>query len=165
MRSLDRCTKRLVAGVALVAFVFGLPGVTLARKPKRIVSATIAGERVKWKGRLVLIHDTTGSGLTVIATKIFATKTIGVGCGILLAGQTFPLTTTACSLSYTMRKHRQFQSWLNPGLDPSNPVQVTVESFDGTVVQGTFSGTLEPTTIGAGPTLSVQGTFRGPLGP
>jgi hypothetical protein len=64
-----------------------------------------------------------------------------------------------------VRKRRQVQSWLNPGLDPSNPVQVTVESFDGTVVQGTFSGNLQPTTIGAGSTLSVQGTFRGPLEP
>jgi len=69
------------------------------------------------------------------------------------------------SLSYTVHKRRQVPSWLNPGLDPSNPVQLTVESFDGTVVQGSFSGNLQPTTFGAGPALGVQGAFRGPLGP
>jgi hypothetical protein len=162
MRSTDRCKKR-VARVALVAFVLGLPGLALAKKQKRTVSATIAGKHITWKGRLVLIHDTTEGFFTVIATKNFATKTIGVGCGLLLvAGQT--VTPTGCSLNYMVRKGRHSQSWLNTGLDPSNPVQVTV-SFDGTIVQGSFSGSLQPTTFGAGPALGVQGTFRGPLGP
>jgi hypothetical protein len=40
---------------------------------------------------------------------------------------------------------------------------VNIASFDGTVVQGSFSGTLQSATFGGAP-LGVQGTFRGPLG-
>jgi hypothetical protein len=154
--------KRVMVGVAVVAVLLGVPGATLAKRQKRTVSATVGGKRVNWKGRLVIIRDTGAAGLTVIATKRFATKTIGVGCGIILTG---PVTTTACSLNYMVRQHRQFVGWFNPGLDPMDPVTVTITSFDGTSIQGSFSGTLQPTTPAAGSPLMVQGTFGGPFGP
>jgi hypothetical protein len=46
-----------------------------------------------------------------------------------------------------------------------DPVTVTITSFDGTTVQGSFSGTVQPTTPAAGSPLTLQGTFGGPLGP
>jgi len=151
-----------MVGVAVVAVLLGVPGATLAKRQKRTVSATVAGKRVNWKGRLVIMHDTASAGLTIIATKRGASKTIGIGCGIILTG---PMTTTECSLNYMVRQRRQFVTWFNPGLDPMDPVTVTITSFDGTTVQGSFSGTVQPTTPAAGSPLTLQGTFGGPLGP
>jgi hypothetical protein len=141
-----------------VALVFGVPGAALAKKKpqKRTVSATVGGKHVTWTGRFVQIHDD-GGILTVIATKSFGTKTIGLGCALTP-------TPLGCNMNYTVRKGRRYQGWINPGGDPTNLVVVTIDSFDGSVIQGSFSCTMQSTTFG-GPALAVQGTFRGPLGP
>jgi hypothetical protein len=160
MRSTNRRCKRAVAGAALAILAITLPATTEAKTP-HAVSATVSGKRVKWKGRLVRVTDST-SGFILVATKLYATKTIGVGCGILLAGQTFPLTMTmGCNMNYAVHKHGG-EIWLNTGLDPNNPMTVTFASFDGTVVQGTFSGVLTSATLG-GSTLSIQGSFDAAL--
>jgi hypothetical protein len=39
---------------------------------------------------------------------------------------------------------------------------VTFDSFDGTVIRGSFSGTLPPLT-GATSAITLEGTFSGPL--
>src|SRR5689334_21922367 len=113
MKTTRRFAARALAALGLIALFLAMPPTTLAKRQKRTVSATVGGKHVGWKGRFVIIHETAWSGLTVIATKAFATKTIGVGCGILLAGQTFPLETNACSLNYQTRKGRHIQGWLN----------------------------------------------------
>ena len=150
--------RRSVAAVALVALVFGVPGATLAKKKqKRTVSATVGGKHVTWTGGpFVRIHDD-GGLLSVVATKAFGTKTIGVACVLTP-------TPMGCNMNYTARKGRRFQGWINPGGDPNNRVQMTIDSFDGSFIQGSFSGTMQSETFG-GPALAVQGTFRGPLGP
>jgi hypothetical protein len=70
--------------------------------------------------------------------------------------------TTGCNMNYQVRKHGASQIWLNPGLDASNPVTVTFGSFDGSVVQATFSGVLVSPTLG-GSTLTIQGSIDAAL--
>jgi hypothetical protein len=162
MRSTNRHGTYILVAVTLATLGLGLAGTTEAKTP-HIVTATIDGKHVKWKGRLVRLTDSQSGFFILAASKLNGSKTIGVGCGILLAGQTFPLTmTTGCSLNYQARKHGASQIWLNPGLDPSNPVTVTFQSFDGTVVQATFSGVLMSPTLG-GSTLSLQGSMDAAL--
>jgi len=163
MKATKRSSISILAGVALVALMVSLPAATEAKVRKRTVSATINGERVSWKGRLVIFDETPGHGFTAVATKIGGTKTIGFGCGVLLEGQPLPLTATMCNATYATRRGNRAETWLNTGLDPGNAFHVTFTSFDGSVVQGTLSGTLLSATVRDGSTLTMQGSFRGPL--
>jgi hypothetical protein len=91
--------RRSVAAVALVALVFGVPGATLAKKKpqKRTVSATVGGKHITWTGRFVVMQN---NGIPMIAaTKIGATKTIGLGCPALTPGTSGPLP-IGCDLTY-----------------------------------------------------------------
>jgi len=162
MRTLGLRSPHVTIGIVFAALMVSGPAATEAKTKKRIVSAAINGQTVKWKGRLVIFREESGHGFVAVATKIRATKTIGFGCATLLEGQAFPLDGMACNANYAVRKRGVTTTWLNTGLDATNPFHVTFQSSDGTVVQGTFSGTLPPATGGAAP-LSVQGSFQGPL--
>lgn len=152
-------------GVVLTALVVGLPMVSEAKKKpsaKRVVTATVNGKKVTWRGRLLSFNYGAG-GLIIVGTKVRATKTIGVGCPILLSAYTYPVTfDTNCSGQY--QEHAGKRYWFNTGHGPPTEpsFQVTFDSFDGTVVAGHFSGTLPPL-IGATMPVTVEGTFQGPL--
>ena len=95
----DRRSKGLVVGLALVMALLGAGPAPAARRPKGTIAADVSGKHVGWRGRLVSFNYS-GSGLIVVATKAYATKTIGFGCPILLEGQTYPVTMTVCSGQY-----------------------------------------------------------------
>jgi len=161
----NRRWRRAVLGILLATLVVALPVASEAKKKpstKRVVEATVAGKHVKWSGRY-LSFNYGASGLTIIGTKVRATKTIGVGCPILLDAVTYPVTfETNCSGQYA--EHAGKRYWFNTGSGPplQPSFQVTFDSFDGTVVAGHFSGTL-PALIGATTPVDIEGTFRGPL--
>jgi hypothetical protein len=158
-------TSRLLAALAVAALVIAFPSASHAKKPKRTVSATVNGVRVKWKGhRYVLFDDTPGHGFSLVATKYLAKKTVGFGCPIDVFTESFPLTRTDClgGTYATRSRGGHVSTWLNTGFDPNNPITVTFQSFDGSVVQGTFSMTLTSASFD-GTTVSIQGSFKGPL--
>jgi hypothetical protein len=162
MRSTNGYGSYILVAVTLATLALG-PARTTEAKTPHLVTATVNGKRIKWKGHFVQLTDSQSGFFSLAASKVNGSKTIGVGCGILLAGQTFPLTlTTGCSMTYQARKHGASQIWLNPGLDASNPVTVTFQSFDGTIVQATFNGVLMSGTFG-GSTLSIQGSIDAAL--
>ena len=130
------------------------------KRPVRTVTATVNGKHIRWRGRLVLFNYDTAIGLRVIGTKILATKTIGVGCPILFSAYTYPFTMTVCDATFQTRRGRHSSFWTN-----LNTMQVTFNSFDGTNVTGTFSGTLDPLAGTTEGSLAIEGTFSGPLGP
>jgi len=149
--------KYVLAVIALTTLTVGVPVASEAKGGKRIVTATVNGKRVKWSGRL-LSFTQGDSGLIIVGTKARASKTIGIGCPILLGASTYPLTLdTYCSGQYAERAGKRY--WFNPGVS-GEPFSVTVESFDGTVVAGRFSGTLPPL-VGATTPVTLEGSFRG----
>jgi hypothetical protein len=148
--------KYVLAAVALATVMAGLP-VASEAKGKGIVTATVNGKHVRWRGRL-LSFTQSDSGLIIIGTKFRAAKTIGIGCPILLSAYTYPTTfDTYCSGQYA--EHGGKRYWFNTGLS-ADPFQVTFDSFDGTVVEGHFSGTLPPL-VGATSPVTLEGSFRG----
>lgn len=157
-----RMWKNVAAGVVLATVVASLPSASEAKKAgkRRTVSATIEGKHVKWGGRL-LSFTQNDSGFSIIGTKAGATKTIGVGCPVILSAQTYPVTVdTYCSGQYA--EHGGKRYWFNTGGPTSAPFQVTFDAFDGTVVEGRFSGSLTPV-VGATSAVTVEGSFRGAL--
>jgi len=151
----NRGGRRIVAGLALAILVAGLPVKAAARG--RIV-ASINGVNTRWRGRLV-IFTYSASGLIAVATKPYARKTIGLGCPVLLDGQTFPMTLTDCNALYSKGIGARSKQWIAP-----SGFQVTFDSFDGTVVEGSFSGSIPAASFhGDGTTLAVRGTFRAPI--
>lgn len=150
-----------MAAVALATLTLGAPPPSQAKGKKRIVTATVNGKHVKWSGRLLLFNYGE-SGLIIVGTKPGAKKTIGIGCPILLDMQTYPVTFDSnCSGQYA--EDRQKRYWFNTGVTSlQGPFSVTFDSFDGTVIQGHFSGTL-PALVGATSPVTIDGTFRGAL--
>lgn len=150
-----------VSALVAAALMVGLPGVSEAKgSKKRVVTVTVAGKHVQWAGRY-LSFTQGDSGFIIVGTKVRATKTIGLGCAVLLSAQTYPVTfDTICSAQYAENSGKRY--WFNTGGPTSPPLQVTFDSFDGNVVQGHFSATL-PALIGATDPVTIEGTFRGPL--
>ena len=154
-------TMIVLAGV-LAASVPG-PAVA-ARKQKNTIVATVNGKPLRWSGRLVPIGDDL-SGLTVIGTKPVRPgrvgRTIGLGCPIYLPSFAVPGVAPQCSGSYLETKaagrHVSIKSWLAT----SGQMQVTIESFDGTRVTGTFSGTVQPVGDNLDGPVTVEGSFSG----
>jgi hypothetical protein len=153
----NRRWKVITAGAALAALLVGGPIGTAWAGKKPTVSATIDGKHVRWRGRLVILTYGLDSGLNVIATKVRARKTIGVGCGVLLAGQQLPVTLDNCSGLYQTGGINAAE-WFTP-----NTMQVTITAFDGVTIQGSFSGALAALPGHGTGTINVQGTFGGKL--
>ena len=158
---MSRKWKYVLAAFAFATLTAGAPVASQAKGKKRVVTATVNGKHVKWSGRL-LSFNYGESGLIIIGTTPGAKKTVGIGCPVLLDMQTYPVTFDSnCSGQYA--ENRQKRYWFNTGVTSiQGPFQVTFDSFDGTVIQGSFSGTL-PALIGATSPVTIDGTFSGPL--
>ena len=158
---MGRKERSVVSALVMAMMVVGVPAVCGAKtSKKRVVAATVAGKHVKWSGRY-LSFTQNESGFIIVGTKVRAAKTIGIGCPVLLSAQTYPVTIdTYCSGQYAEHSGKRY--WFNTGGPTSPPFQVTFDSFDGTIVEGHFSGTLPPLT-GATTPVTVDGTFRGAL--
>ncbi len=152
----NRVGRRIVVGLALAILVASLPVKAAARG--RIV-ASINGVNTRWRGRLVIFTYSSSVGLAGVATKPYARKTISFDCPVLLDGQTFPMTLTDCTALYAQGIGARSKQWIQ-----TSGFQVTFDSFNGTIVQGSFSGSLPAAPFhGDGTTLTVEGTFRAPI--
>jgi len=151
-------------GVAL-ATAFPVSEAAAGRGDK--ITATANGHRIRLRRGLVCDGYTTAGVTAVGAQKPHrlgqTVRGLAFGCAIDITMSTFPVSPEFCTLAYTEIK-------VKPGVPTkqwggSNPdIQVTLASFDGTRLQGTFSGTLQPQTAGAGPATVTNGKFSLVLG-
>ena len=83
-------------------------------------------------------------------------------------GSTFPQTLSGNVISISLTKNAgasPTEDYAGTGTtdvgDPSHDIQVVIDSFDGTTATGTFSGTMQRSTVGTlGATLFIEGAFR-----
>ena len=156
---------RIVTMIALAGVLAAsIPGAAVAARKRNTIAATVNGKPLRWSGRLVPIGDDP-NGLTVVGTKPVrpgrVARTIGLGCPIYLPNFAVPGLAPQCSGSYLETKaagrHVSIKSWhANSG-----QMQVTIESFDGTRVTGTFSGTVQPTSETQDGPVTLEGSFSG----
>lgn len=85
-------------------------------------------------------------------------KNISVTCVVALDGVTFPVTTTDCVGNFTVTTVRFPGRISNDGWAGSG-ISLTVTSFDGTRVNGTFEGTLPASDISPAPANVAKGKF------
>jgi len=157
---------RIVTMIALAGVLAAsIPGPAVAaRKKKNTIAATVNGKPLRWSGRLVPIGNDL-SGLTVIGTKPVrpgrVAPTISLGCPIYLPSFAVPGVAPQCSGTYLETKVRGRQVSIQSWLATSGQMQVTIDSFDGTRVTGTFSGTVQPVGENPGGPVALDGSFSG----
>ena len=150
----------------LVTALVAAPPVTTARtpKPKQSISAVVNGHRLRFKRKAI---GSSGSADTGFATgggqqphRLGQTlRALVVGCAIGLASSVFPVDGQFCTMGYSETKFSR-----NPTIKQwaaVEGVRVTITSFDGTRVTGTFDGMLPPSAPGAdyGPATVQDGKF------
>jgi hypothetical protein len=158
----------LTLGTVLAA---GLPDeAAAAKRPKSVVTAIVGGHRVKFAKRTIEATargDSIAFGGGQTPHRLGQTlKAMAVGCAVALSGGVFPVDGQFCTMSYSEIKFRRpitTKSWVavSDPLEGLDAIRVTVESFDGTVVRGSFSGTLQPdaSNAGSGPVTVQNGKF------
>jgi hypothetical protein len=159
--------KRWFVMVALAAALMAeLPAdQAAARKPKETVSAVINGHRFKLKRAQLATGRTPEGGFSVGGgTRPHrlhqVIKGIALGCAIGLASDVFPVPGQFCAVGYSeivFASSLPTKQWV--GI--SDAVEVTLDSFDGTRLKGTFQGTLAPAdpNAGYGPATIQNGRF------
>ncbi len=152
---------RTVLAAALVA---SLP-IAAAAKPKQTMSAIVNGRRIKLKNKRIEGAIAGAGGISITGgTKLHhlgqVAKTLVVTCASgPLAGGTLPAAGQFCTVGYTetkLSRNPTSKEWLAPYGGPT----VTFASFDGTRVQGTFEGTLDPVAGTTTPVTVTNGTFN-----
>jgi hypothetical protein len=160
-----RASRWIVAAVLLTTLAAAPPMATARTpKPKQSISAVVNGHRVKFKRNAI---SSSGSADTGFATggaqqphRLGQTlRGLVVGCAIGLASSVFPVDGQYCTMGYSETKFSRnptFKQWA-----AVEGVRVTITSFDGSRVNGTFDGMLLPATPGAdyGPATVQGGKF------
>jgi hypothetical protein len=162
-------SRWIVAPLLVATLVTPAPEV-MARKPKESISAVVGGHRVKFGRKLVTTSGSaesgsfaTGGGQPV--RRLGRTvKGLVFGCAIALTSPVFPVDGQFCTMGYSETKVSRnpvIRQWA-----AAEGVRVTVDSFDGSRLSGTFEGTLPPATPGAdyGPVTVANGKFAVILG-
>jgi hypothetical protein len=157
-----RSTRSIVIAAILAATVAGMPADAAAKKNR--LRATVNGKTIKFS-----YHPSiTAGGDTVAFFVIGQTRprprgifrTLGVACGDF-PPPAVPGPSMFCTGNYQETNVRnpaasRFWTALVGG------VQVNFDSYDGTNIAGTFSGTL--TSVTGDPPITVDGLFRGGVG-
>ena len=163
-------SRRLAAVLLVVAALGAIASVADARRrPKQSLSALVNGRRVKFGRKLI-----TSTGSAETGTIAFGggqqphrlgqtLRGLSIGCAVALASPVFPVEAQFCSLGYSETHFaRQLTSKAWAAVDG---VHLTVTSFDGTRVTGTFDGTLPPAPgTDAAPVTITDGAFSILLG-
>jgi hypothetical protein len=151
----------------LVAALIGHIAVADARHrmPKQSLSAVVNGRHLKFGRKLITSTSSAELGsLNVVGIqKPHLGKLVRgliVGCPNIVAGSVFPADGMFCAVSYNEIKYGRnlpMKSWAGV----ADAVRVTVTSFDGTRVTGTFDGTLQSfdPSSGDGPYTVSGGAF------
>jgi hypothetical protein len=101
---------------------------------------------------LVVVSGTSHKGRLKVTIK-----NLSVSCSVPLEGATFPMTVTDCTGSVMITTGSiggsSVVGWAGSGLS------MTITSFDGTRLNGTFEGTLPPNDIANQPATITKGKF------
>lgn len=158
--------KRWVAELAVLAALVGGLSSEAAAKPKQTMSAIVNGHKVKLKNKQIQGAIAGAGGISITGgTKLRhlgqVVKSLVVTCasGPLTGGTlAAPAPGQTCTIGYMETKvsrHPTVKEWQAPYGGPT----VTFTEFDGTRVQGTFSGTLDPVTGTTGSVTVTTGMF------
>jgi hypothetical protein len=161
-----RHSRWIVATLLVAALAVEAPVATARRKPKQSISAVVNGHRVKFGAKLISSSGSAASGSfeTGGAQKPHrlgqTLRALVFGCATALASPVFPVDGQFCTMGYSETKFSRnlaIKQWAAA----VDGIRVTVTSFDGTRVTGTFDGTLPPSDPGAdyGPATVADGKF------
>jgi hypothetical protein len=148
--------RSIVLAALLAVLVAGVPAVAA---PKNLITATVNGKRVKLKRNVTF----TVGGTTVAFLAIGQTRprggllrTLGFGCGDAPTPNA-PTTLMFCTVNYqeTRLRHPSTKFWAIPSADQP----VTITSYDGTQISGSFD--LEVPPVNTDAPIHIQATFRG----
>ena len=154
-----------IVGLLAVAGLLVLPtGSDAMRGKKEKLKAKINGKGFKANVResiigthdgltnLVILNGTFHKGLTKVTIK-----NLTVSCVAPLDGVTFPMTVTDCTGNFSIAtasiRGSSLVAWAGSGLS------MTITSFDGTRLNGSFEGTLPPNDVAQQPANIVKGKF------
>jgi hypothetical protein len=162
-RTVRRHRARIAAvlGLACAIGVVATP-VSAAKGDK--LTAVVDGKKLKLRNKTLCAGYNTAVVSIAGGTKFHhlgqVLRAIAVECDVDLTTAALPVSPAVCSITYTEQgtslHHPTSKGWAGVST-PDNPViQVTISSFDGGRVQGTFSGTL--TGVGI-PATTVNGKF------
>jgi hypothetical protein len=161
---LERSILPVMIGMALA---IGYPvGEAAAGKGDRI-TATINGRHVRLR-RAQVCDGYTTAGVSIAAGqkphRLGQTlRSIALACAVDITTAALPLSPEFCSIGYAEIKFRPgvpVKQWGGASAD----VHVTLEEFDGTHLEGTFSGTLQPEAGTTTPATVTNGRFSLLLG-
>ncbi len=154
MRVIQRRIDRVVVAACAVVLLGG--AVASDAHAKKFIKARIAGKGFR-AGGIRAAASTNGLGLVSLngskGRRTISTLTLACGFPGLSPSSSFPVTAT-CGGVYAVGGLRSMKGW---GTDDG--VRVTIESFDGNTIKGSFSGTFERpgATNPTDPPASVQG--------
>jgi hypothetical protein len=164
-RTVRRHRARIAAVLGL-AYAIGVVATPASAAKGDKLTAVVNGKKFKLRNKTLCAGYNTAAFSITGATKFHhlgqVLRAIVVSCvEVDLTTAALPISPPFCSISYTETgtslRHHTFKGWTTIST-PDNPLlQVTISSFSGGRVQGTFSGTLEGE-LGT-PATSVQGTF------
>jgi hypothetical protein len=154
-----------IVGLLAVAGLLGAPmSGDAMRGKKEKLKAKINGKGFKANMResiigthdgltnLVIVTGTSRKGLQKVTIR-----NLTVSCAAPLDGATFPMTVTDCTGNFSIATASiggsSLVAWAGSGLS------MTITSFDGTRLNGTFEGTLPPNDVAQQPANIVKGKF------
>lgn len=137
--------RGMVALAVIAALLSGtLAGVAEAKKKEKL-TAKVAGKALKVTARFLAGADNGFGGIGITGIKAtrhgrsVSTRNISLGCVVpgLAAGMAVPVT-VACSGAYLTTVGVSVKAWVT-----DSGISLTVTSFDGTRLVGTFTGAFE----------------------
>jgi hypothetical protein len=159
-----RHTRPITATLLVALLATALP--VEARRPKQIITAIVAGKRVKLKNKQIGAPSLNGGSVAFGGGqqphRLGQTlKGVTIGCAIGLESPIFPAVGQYCQIGYSETKFSRNLSYKQWASADDAKVHVTFESWDGTRLHGTFEGTLDPYPPGApfGPVTVQNGSF------
>jgi hypothetical protein len=154
-----------IVGLLAVAGLLAMPtGSDAMRGKKEKLRAKINGKGFKanLKDSIVGTHDGTTNVVTLTGVshkgvRKVTVKTLNLSCVAPLEGATFPMTLSSCTgffgIAMASIGGASEVGWAGPG------ISMTITSFDGTRLNGTFEGTLPPSELSDSPANIVKGKF------
>ncbi len=163
-RTVRRHRARIAAVLGL-ACAIGIVATPASAAKGDKLTAVVNGKKLKLRNKAVCAGYNTAVVSIAGGTKFHhlgqVLRAIAIACDIDLTTAALPLSPPVCSIGYTemgTSLHHPISRGWGSTSTPDNPViQVTISSFGGGRVQGTFSGTLAGETGTLATT--VQGTF------
>jgi hypothetical protein len=160
-----RHRARIAAALGLACAIGVVATPASAAKGDKL-TAVVNGKKLKLRNKTVCAGYNTAVVSIAGGTKFHhlgqVLRAFVIACDVDLTTAALPVSPSICTIGYTEQgtslHHPTSKAWGTTST-PDNPViQVTISSFGGGRVQGTFSGTLPGETAGT-PATTVHGTF------